>query len=382
MAIGFFLLPFVGSVLAEHIPFRHVIVDGENPADPHCKAAGDIDGDGYPDLLAASASGGGLYWYRYPHWTKHRIAEGSFTTDMTVADIDGDGHLDVVIPGSAGLLWFRNPRANGGDPANSPWPSTNISPEGANMHDVEAADIDGDGRIDIVTRHQSGFGKRLGNRIHLWRQNAPERWSHRAFDCPHGEGLILADIQGDGRPDVVIGGRWYENPGDVLQGEWREHFYIPPERFATQWTNGDIVVQVADINGDGRPDIVLSPSEGAGRLSWFEAPPDPRQPDWTEHVIEPKIDHAHGLGLADMDGDGHPDIVVAKMHQASAPQEVCVYRNEGKGKAWSKQVVSSRGSHNIVVVDIGRKGKPSIFGANWNNNSPTKGALELWINER
>jgi hypothetical protein len=83
-------------MLAGGISFRHVLIDKDNPANPHCKAAGDLDGDGYPDLLAASASGGGLYWYRYPGWTKHKIADGSFTTDMAVADIDGDGEPDII----------------------------------------------------------------------------------------------------------------------------------------------------------------------------------------------------------------------------------------------------------------------------------------------
>lgn len=362
------------------IPFYHEIVDRENPADPHCKAAGDLDGDSYPDLLAASAAGGGLYWYRYPGWSKHRIAEGSFTTDMAVGDVDGDGHLDVIIPSDAGLIWYQNPSSRRNDPAAGPWQAFNIGLNGSRMHDVEVGDLNGDGKLDIVTRHQSGFGSRRGDQIHLWQQDSPTVWRHRAFPCPHGEGLKLADVDGDGRLDVVIGGRWYRNPGAILDGEWAEHLFMEPEQFDTGWTSGDIVVQVGDLNGDGRLEIVLSPSEGTGRLSWFEAPADPRQPGWREHVIEPRIDHAHGLGVADMDGDGLADIVVAKMHQATPPQEVRVYRNQDKGRAWAKEVVSTQGSHNIVLVDIGSDGRMDIFGANWNDSSPTGGALELWRN--
>ena len=362
--------------------YRRVVVDQDNPPDPHCKAAGDVDGDGNPDLLAASASGGGLFWYRNPGWSKHRIAAGAFTTDMAVADLDGDRHLDVIIPSDAGLLWFRNPLADGNDPATDPWPAINIGPEGARMHDVEVADLDGDGELEIVTRHQSGFGKQMGDRVWVWKRRTHTAWGHRTFSCPHGEGLCLADVDGDGRPEIVIGGRWYGNRGDVLHGEWQEHLYMDAERFATGWTRGDVMVQAGDLDGDGRLEIALSPAEGTGRLSWFAAPDDPRDPDWTEHVIEAVLDHAHGLAVGDVDGDGTPDLAVAKMHQATPPQEVCVYYNRDRGQAWSKQVLAATGSHNIVLVDTGGDGRLDLFGANWNNRSSTGGALELWLNGR
>ena len=47
----------------------------------------------------------------------------------------------------------------------------------------------------------------------------------------------------------------------------------------------------------------------------------------------------------------------------------------------SKLVIATRGSHAIGLVDIGQTGKLDLFGANWNNNSPTGGAIELWINQ-
>jgi len=370
-----------GRAHAAEVAFRHEVVDAQNPTHPHCKAAGDIDGDGLPDLLAASAAGDGLFWYRYPKWTKHLIAPGAFTTDMAVADIDRDGRLDVVIPGRAGLTWFRNPCAPGLDPAAAAWSARVISAEGADMHDVEVADLDGDGKPDVVTRHQSGFGKRRGNQIHFWRQEGPDAWSHRTAACPHGEGLAAADLDADGHPDVVIGGRWYRNPG-AAGSAWQEHAYIDPAAFDQGWTNGDVVAAVGDIDGDGRPDIVLSPAEGKGRLSWFAAPPDPRRTNWTEQVIQADSDYMHGLRLGDLDGDGRLDVVAAKMHQASAPQEVAVFWNRGGGRPWPKQVVSARGSHNIVLVDVAADGAIDIFGANWNNKAAAGAPLELWRNLR
>ena len=65
------------------------------------------------------------------------------------------------------------------------------------------------------------------------------------------------------------------------------------------------------------------------------------------------------------------------MHQASAPQDVCVYMNRNRGTSWTKCVIAATGSHNFVLVDIGNNGRMDVYGANWNNRASTKGALEL-----
>jgi hypothetical protein len=58
------------ATLRAEIPFKHVIVDDDGPTDIQCKAIGDINGDGFPDLVAAGTNGT-IVWYEYPKWTKH-----------------------------------------------------------------------------------------------------------------------------------------------------------------------------------------------------------------------------------------------------------------------------------------------------------------------
>ncbi|HEY8505947.1 MAG TPA: PQQ-dependent sugar dehydrogenase, partial [Gemmataceae bacterium] len=269
-------------------------------------------------------------------------------------------------------VWYENPRPKG-DPAKDPWRARRIGRH--RTHDVEVADLDGDGKPDVVVRGQTGFGHREGHRFFVWKQHAPDRWSSREVRCPEGEGLKLADIDGDGDPDVVTAGRWYENRGDILKGEWAEHVYAP------EWKQGDCKVEAGDFNGDGRADVVLSPAEfkgGRHRIAWFEAPADRKRGRWREHVIEPAVESVvHALGVADLNGDGAADVVTARMHQGDPPQEVSVYLNGDSGRKWAKHVISTKGSHNIVLADLDGDGRTDILGAN--HGGPHQPA-EWWRN--
>jgi hypothetical protein len=355
--------------------FEHVVVDADGPENPHIKTVGDLNGDGRDELVVASSAGGPLVWYDLANLSRQEIARsGKWSCDARLVDMDGDGDLDLVISewyGRNRLEWYENPLPEG-DPASGPWKRHEIGSPRA--HDLCVADIDGDGRLEIVARQQGAAGAE----IVVWWRSGPEQWQSRTLGCPAGEGLALGRLAGTGRLDIVIGGRWYETPAglrasagsarpelvDGRDGRWQEHVFA--DWFPTA------LVRVADVNGDGRPDVVLTRSEGEGKLSWFQAPDDPRA-RWTEHVVDDSLDYAHSLVVCDLSGDGTPDIVTAEMHQ-SKRRRVLVYLNEGRSTAWRREVVSTKGCHGLCLADLGELGKV-LAGANWSGDYQP---VEMW----
>ncbi len=362
--------------------FQRVVVEPTTVANGHkAKGIGDFTGDGFPDVVAAW-SGRGMYLYQYPAWDRSPnpiTTSGGPAEDAQVHDVDNDGDLDLIVGGANGdLFWLANPLRQGGNPMTVPWTKHPIRT--IRSHDVEIGDIDGDGRIDVAT--ESG----------IFRQNNPTSWTLIGLDrFPGGrgavEGTALADMDGDGYLDrltsVQIAGPWravwFENPLsrglDPVANTWRR-FEIGPG-----WDK--MTFEVADVNGDGRPDVLAVPMYQTGGLHWFEGPADPRAvSSWPRRTIDSTLNTVHqgSLEVADVDLDGTLDVAFAEQEQSATDRVGVVYNLNGDGLSWSLQVLTTASGHNIKVGDLGADGLPDILNAP-HGYYGAPNPVEIWVNQ-
>jgi type 1 glutamine amidotransferase len=354
---GILLLVATVSPAAD-VSFVRTVIAQDSPHDPIGKALGDLDGDGRTDVIVAGREGP-LVWYAAPRWTRSVIAGQGYTTQGALAagDLDRDGDLDVTV----GTVWFENPRLPSGNPAAGPWP---VHPIGsAGNHTVAIADLDRDGRPDIVLRGETGPA------VALFRQNGPDSWTRRVLDPGTGsQGLALADLDRDGFPDIVVGGRWLRNPGrKLLSQPW-------PQRNFGSW-RPEASLAVGDLNGDCRLDVAMTVSDGPGRISWFEGPPNPAKPRWRERVIDRgPLASAPGVSLADLDRDGDLDVVTSEL---GGEGRLLVYLDEGRASRWTRQVPGTPALHGVRVSDLDGDGDVDILGTLPFGTGP----VELWEND-
>ena|GEM_PF-2178594 len=270
--------------------------------------AADMDGDGDMDIVSSSANDNTIAWYENdgnanPTWAAADIATSANSArSVFVADMDGDGDMDIISASynDNTIAWYEN---NGA--ANPTWTATDIATSAAGALSVYAADMDGDGDMDIVSAD-------FGDNTIAWYENngaADPTWAAAdiATSANGAASVFLADMDGDGDMDIVSASSndntiaWYENNG-AADPTWTAADIVTNAGFARD-------VHAADMDGDGDMDIV-SADFGDNTIAWYENN-GAADPTWTAADISTSANAPHSVFVADMDGDGDMDIVSA-----------------------------------------------------------------------
>ncbi len=262
----------------------------------------DMNNDGRPDLLS------GAYWYENPgasggEWKRHQYRTvgimNEFVSDCGewTIDVNHDGAPDVVTTGWMvnGLWWYENPKQQ-----DVQWKSHLIT----DSFDTEGgvlADINGDGKPDIALAHYNHSGI-------LWVDfSGPEPKVHHVGSKEQdGHGIGVADIDGDGKPDILTPFGWFRNL-DADKDQWEWH---------GDWQLGDAGFPILgyDVNNDGKLDLIYGQGHSYG-LYWLEQTSSAGKRNWVKHVIDESYSQVHALKLADIDGDGTPELLAGKRYR-------------------------------------------------------------------
>lgn len=363
MAVAGLAASSVASVVLAQCPGLSPSVEyglSDNSSFTRSLAYGDIDGDGDVDVVLANAgasladfnlrvllNGGAGTFTAGESYTA-----GQRTVQVELADIDGDGDLDIVAGSSLSFSNQVTIRLNNGNGTFGPRVQYDTGDGGAWSFGL--GDLDGDGDLDIVTQQVEFPGRVMLN-------NGNGTFTIGA-SVQYGANVVagtLADIDGDGNLDVVAVGSLTDN-ALFLRNNGNATF-APPVAFATG--DGPNAIDTGDLDGDGDVDVVVS--NGTGTISILR--------NNGNGTFAPAVNLSVGtspssIRIDDVDGDGDQDIAVG-YNQGNF---VSLLRNSGTGIFAQRTDFTTPGSPWFATMgDIDADGDLDVLAATSTIDGPT-----------
>ncbi len=351
-------------------------------ASPSCVSLGDLNGDGKLDMVVANSNSNTVSVFlnttapgaTTPSFAARQdFATGTNPITVAIGDLNGDGKPDLVVTNinSETVSVFLNTTAPGAttpsfaakqDFATGVWPQS-----------VSLGDINGDGKPDLVVTN------RYSNTVSVLLNTTTPGATTPSFaakqDFATGSGPVsvrLADLNGDGKPDLVVTNR-YSNTVSVLLNTTTPGASTPSFAFDQQFTTGSSPgsVSVGDLNGDGRPDLAVT-NYGSNTVSVLL---NTTAPGATTPSFAAKQDFTTGtnpgsVSVGDLNGDGKPDLAVTNWNSST----VSVLLNttpwvSAFGIAAKQDFTTGTHPESVTLGDINGDGKPDLAVANLDSNT-------------